>query len=159
MESSKFGYWLQVTANIGILAGLILVGLQMVQSNSLVATQLISDGMDSAITRDLSVLGETPNLSMMRIMYEPEKATKEDYVIADLLYNVILKQLFRAEYLLQRGTYGGTPEGFARVNAWYFGCPYGVAFLDQLIDSGVLTSSLPKVKMMRPSPSGALIPT
>jgi hypothetical protein len=54
MESSKLGYWLQVSANIGILAGLILVGLQMTQSNSLAATQLLSDNIESQITHDLA---------------------------------------------------------------------------------------------------------
>ena len=34
MESSKVGYWLQVGANIGILAGLVLVALQMEQNQS-----------------------------------------------------------------------------------------------------------------------------
>jgi hypothetical protein len=138
MESSKFGYWLQVSANIGILAGLILVGFQIAQSNSLTATQLFSDSIESQITRDLAVLGETPHLSMMRVMYEPEKATREDYVVADSLYMVIIRQLVRTELLAREGLYGGgrsgvSPEGFAGINYFLFGCPYGIAFLDQWI--------------------------
>lgn len=146
MESSKFGYWLQVSANIGILAGLILVGFQIAQSNSLTASQLLSNSIESQITRDLAVLGETPNLSMMRVMYEPEKATREDYVVADSVYMVIIRQLLRTELLTREGLYGGggnagSPEGFARINYSLFGCPYGIAFLDQWIDS-ISVSSL-----------------
>ncbi len=35
MESSKFGYWLQVGANVGFLLGLVFVGLQMQQDREL----------------------------------------------------------------------------------------------------------------------------
>ncbi len=43
MESSKFGYWLQIGANLGILAGLILVGLQLQQNSRLMELQIIND--------------------------------------------------------------------------------------------------------------------
>ena len=40
MESSNSGHWLQIVANIGIIAGLFLVGVQVMQSNTLAASQL-----------------------------------------------------------------------------------------------------------------------
>ena len=46
MEVSKFGYWLQVGANVGILVGLILVGLQMKQTSDVLEVQLIQQNSD-----------------------------------------------------------------------------------------------------------------
>lgn len=43
MDFTKTGNWLQVTANLGIVAGLILVGVQLQQNTDLLKTQLLDD--------------------------------------------------------------------------------------------------------------------
>jgi len=45
--------------------------------------------------RELALLGETPELSMSRVLFEPEAATREDYFVADRVYSAILRQLAR----------------------------------------------------------------
>lgn len=42
MELSKFGYWLQIGANLGLIAGLILVSAQVKQANDLHKAHLIN---------------------------------------------------------------------------------------------------------------------
>jgi hypothetical protein len=137
MESGKVGHWLQVAANIGILAGLLLVGGQMMQSNTLAASQLFSESVDSQIARQLAQLGEQPDASMRRVMYEPDDATKDDYFIADLLYDITYRQLIRAQVLYDSDLYGPisriNPEGFAGLNYRIFACPFGISWLDQRI--------------------------
>ena len=51
MESSKLGYWLQVGANIGLLAGLILVGFQIQQNSQILRTQVITEEADEPLIR------------------------------------------------------------------------------------------------------------
>ncbi len=139
MESSKVGSWLQIGANVGILAGLILVSVQIVQSNAITGAELFSDNLESTVTRDLALVGETPNQAMLRVMTEPEKATRNDYFIANHLYLVIIRQLNRASLLSNSGFYGTDDNidamGFVGINYHLFSCAYGVAWLDQLLDS------------------------
>ena len=46
MISDKVGYWLQVIANVGLLAGLIMVGLQIYQSNLIALSQVYQHRAD-----------------------------------------------------------------------------------------------------------------
>lgn len=137
MEPGKVAHWLQIVANLGILAGIVLVFVQIRQSNEITGAQLFSDGMESAIARDLALIGETPERSMIQVMYEPETATREDYFVADHIYMAITRQFYRTIVLSEADLYG-TWEGldtqrFISGNAILFACPYGLAFLDQTI--------------------------
>ena len=58
MESSRVGYWLQVAANIGILAGLALVGFQMQQNSDLLRMQLLKEEASSYLATEAVILGE-----------------------------------------------------------------------------------------------------
>ncbi len=56
MDSNKFSNWLQVAPNIGILAGLILVGLQMQQNTDLLRMQLLKDEATSYLSTENTIL-------------------------------------------------------------------------------------------------------
>jgi hypothetical protein len=75
MESSKVGYWLQIGANIGILAGLILVIFQMNQNSELLRVQLIKQDGDAYIANEMAIAGENYAEVWARVLndpYEPE---------------------------------------------------------------------------------------
>ena len=139
MDSSKVNSWLQIGANFGILAGLILVSVQIVQSNAITGAELFSDNLESTVTRELSQVGETPEESMWRVMYDPDKATPQDYFVADRIYLAIFRQYSRAGVLSRAGYYGTADAvnatGFVRSNFHSFSCPYGLAWLDQVLAS------------------------
>ena len=134
---TRLGTWLQVGANFGILVGLVLVGAQIYQSNEITAAELFSDNLESTVTRELSLLGDTPEISMARILYEPESATRNDYFVADRIYLSTTRQLARAIALSAVDFYGNNDNisvtGFVSVNYHLFACPYGLAWLDQAI--------------------------
>ena len=146
MESSKFGNWLHVGANVGILAGLMLVFAQLQQTNTITSAELFSDNLESVITRELALLGETPELSMSRVLFEPETATREDYFVIDRVYSAILYQLRRAILLSDAGFYGTSENidarGFVNLNYRIFASPYGLSWLDQAAEEWMPT---PKV--------------
>jgi hypothetical protein len=134
---TRLDTWLQIGANTGILVGLVLVGAQIYQSNEITAAELFSDNLESTVTRELGLLGDTPEISMARILYEPEKATRNDYFVADRIYLSITRQLARAVVLSAENFYGNNDSigvtGFVSVNYHLFACPYGLAWLDQTI--------------------------
>ena len=83
MESSKVGYWLQVGANIGILTGLIMVGLQINQASYLVRNQLVSDQTSDRMAAMASMLGESPAEVVAKAVTTPEQLTDAELVVMD----------------------------------------------------------------------------
>ena len=78
MEVSKVGYWLQVGANVGILVGLVLVGLQMNQNAALLRIQLLKQEADSYVATEMAIAGENFAESWARIQEQPEKVSLKD---------------------------------------------------------------------------------
>ncbi len=72
MESSKFGYWLQIGANVGMLIGLILVGLQMQQNSKLMELQIINDQNEAYIDGLWAAAGEQYADVWEKHLTEPE---------------------------------------------------------------------------------------
>ena len=63
MNSSKVAGWLQVAANVGIVAGLILVGVQLKQNSDLLKTQLLYEESKRLVELETQVVGEIgPNI-------------------------------------------------------------------------------------------------
>lgn len=138
MEVSKFSNWLQAAGAIGVIASLVLVAVQLRDSNRIASGQMFSESVDSTITVNVAQLGETPNESMVRVLYKPETATVEDYYVADRIYDVLFRILVRIHVFHDLGLYGTEgvdPRGFISVHYHVFACPYGLAWLDQAKDA------------------------
>jgi hypothetical protein len=135
MGLSKVGYWLQIVGNLGILAGIMLVFIQIRQSNEITGAELFSQSLESTVARELALLGETPEFSMTRVLLEPGAATREDFFVADRVYMSILRQFSRAFILSEAGLYGTQESinaiGFININYSLFACPFGLAWLDE----------------------------
>ena len=58
MNNSKISAWIQVTANVGIVIGLLLVGVQLKQNSNLLKTQLLYEESKVAINLETQVIGE-----------------------------------------------------------------------------------------------------
>ena len=58
MNHSKMSDWLQVAANVGIVIGLLLVGVQLKQNSDLLKTQLLYEESHRAIELETQVIGE-----------------------------------------------------------------------------------------------------
>jgi hypothetical protein len=139
--------WLQISASVALLLGLILVGIQINQSNAIAGAELLNTNIESTISREIALFGESPDESMHRVLFEPERATTHDYFVAERVYNTIQKQLTRAHLFASAGLYGvgiATPDGFVRGNFRLYACPYGIASIDQVL------ASLPADSPMRP---------
>ena len=137
MESGKWANWLQILGNLGLVAGLILVAVQIQDSNRIASAEMFSASVDMGVSINTSQFGETPQKSMSKILFEPESATVEDMFVADRVYDAILRQLVRIHVFDELGLFGSetvTPRGYVQLHFEAFACPYGIGWLDQTLE-------------------------
>ena len=100
--ANKVGYWLQVGANVGILIGLVLVGIQIQQNTELTRASLLSEYIDSWATLDQTLQSENFAVTKARAIYTPQELSNSEmlemhghmYTIVDQIRRVIaLNQL------------------------------------------------------------------
>lgn len=138
MARAKLLELLQVAGNLGLIAGLILVGIQITDSNRIASAELFGSSVGSVISINTEQLGDSPGEAMSRVLYDPAAAETSDLYIADRIYDALLRQLVRVHVFDAMGLYGDdelvSPAGFVGLHFEFFACPYGLAWLDQQIE-------------------------
>ena len=81
METTKLGYWLQVGANVGILAGLILVGLQINQNTKISHADLTARSYELAMEFNRTMMGENPSLALAKAAMDPTSLTDDELIV------------------------------------------------------------------------------
>ena len=137
MGKTNFTGWLQVAGNIGLIVGLILVAVQIRDSNRIASAEMFSASVETTVAINIAQLGEAPQESMTRVLYKPNDATLEDFYVADRLYDALFRILVRVHVLDDLGLYGVeeiTPQGFVLIHYHAFASPYGLSWLDQTLE-------------------------
>ncbi len=106
----KLGQWLQVSANIGILAGLILVGLQINQNTELMRLSFYSTEEDGYLTMGATMSGETLAAAWAKAIEEPESLTTAEMVQLEGYLQNVWVQIGRRDYLYEEGLYEVSAE-------------------------------------------------
>jgi hypothetical protein len=91
--------WLQIAGNIGIIAGLILVALQMNQNSDLLATQLIYMESERQLNLETAMMGEDPAAVWAKSMDGSSELTSREQRILDAYLYIQIEQ-WRAVYHL-----------------------------------------------------------
>ena len=133
MAQRRLADWIQAAGTLGLVVSLILVAMQLRDANRIASAQMFSASVDTVIAVNLAQLGESPHDAMGRVLYEPVEATREDYYIADRIYDALFRALVRIHVLDGLGLYGSEevdPRGFVLTHYQAFACPYGLAWLD-----------------------------
>lgn len=130
MNLEKLNRWLQVSANIGIVLGLVLVGFQLKQNSELARIQLLYEESNRAIELETAVVGEQAAEVWAKSIEAPEDLTLAEIRIMEALLWSFLEQL--------RGTYRLAELGLLNEKDWrnraesevtfYFGYPYSRAW-------------------------------
>ena len=97
MESSKLGNWLQVGANIAILAGLILVGVQINQNTELTRLGFYSSEETDYLSMGAMQSGDTLAGAWAKAIDDPESLSTAEMVQLDGYLQNILHQLQRRD--------------------------------------------------------------
>lgn len=137
MRNKSLTDWIQIAGNVGLIAGLVLVAVQIRDSNRIASAEMFSASIESTVEINTAQLGETPQESMSRVLYQTKQATVEDFYVADRIYDALLRILVRVHVFEELGVYGSdeiTPLGFVQMHYHAFACPYGIAWLDQAIE-------------------------
>lgn len=126
MDSGRFVNWLQIAGNFGLIAGLVLVAIQINQNTEIARAQLVSESYRAQMEVPLALMGEEPAKSWSRAIHAPEELTDEDLVVLDAMLFKGWLNLSRIEYLVDLG-YGGGVEEPAKLFAWdYLNHPFGM---------------------------------
>ena len=130
MNSDRLSGWLSLGANLGVVAGLALVLLQMNQNESLLRIQILNQYFDSYIAADTAFAGEN-----LPAIWEKSAVAPEDLSLADM--RALEAQTF-SPVTRWISLYRLSESGIAEESLWkdqvaldagyYFGTPYGRAW-------------------------------
>ena len=83
MNWNKANHFLQIGANLGILLGLLLVGVQINESNRIANAQFIADDYTVTMTSYELIIGESLSGAWARASSNSSELTDEDIVVID----------------------------------------------------------------------------
>lgn len=110
MDYSKLNNWLTVAANVGIVIGLLLVGVQLKQDSDLTKIQLLYKESQRAVELELQVVGEKGAEVWAKSIEDPENLTLEEVRIMEALLWSFVE--------VQRGTYRLATLGLIEDSDW-----------------------------------------
>lgn len=125
MDSDGFGRWLALAGNLGVIAGLVLVAVQINQNTQITRAQIANDYFMADMALELAMMGENPAQSWSKAVYAPGTLTTEDAVVLDRYFNYGLVQIHRFREMEEMGL---APEGWEeRVGylRWHLGNEVG----------------------------------
>ena len=86
---------LQILTNIAVLAGIILLVYELNQASNLTRAEVYDAAWSSAVTRNLTLLGESPAETLAKALYTPEDLSQSDALILNQFYNSLLTSWYR----------------------------------------------------------------
>ena len=135
MDMDKVIQWLMVTSHLGILAGLILVGVQINQDNELTRLQIFSDTTTSRIQMHEALMGDNPAPVVMKSLTHPEDLTLEDLRIMDAYLLAAVNEERRRMVLEENGLQVTAVEE-EDLLLFYFGNKFAQAWWQQFMSDG-----------------------
>jgi ketosteroid isomerase-like protein len=130
MDTAKFNHWLQIAANVGIVAGLVMVGVQLKQNSDLLRTQILYEESARSIALETQVIGEEGARVWAKAMTEPTELSLEEKRIMEAFLWSYTEQL-RGMLLLADLGLMEEHDWKARIESdagFYFGSRYGLAW-------------------------------
>ena len=180
MNSDTISRWLQITANLGVIGGLILVAVQINQSVEITKAQMINDYHIADMQLEMKMMGEEPIQSWVKAVYSPDDLSEEDRAILDRYFNFGFIQIRRLaemrqyglaeEDLSQRIDYLGWHLGNAAGRRWWNdgkdrcgdspdqSCLDFVAQVRIALTNAGIDRNQQVLDRMLPSPQGTLLP-
>lgn len=130
MNSSKLSDWLQIAANVGIIVGLLLVGIQLKQNSDLLRTQLLFEESGRQVQLESQVIGEVGAEVWAKSIANPRNLSLAEQRIMEAFLWSFVEQLRSMRLLAELGLLDDS-EWKARVEsdaAFYLANEYGRAW-------------------------------
>jgi hypothetical protein len=103
MVIDKLTRWLTLLANLAVLAGIILVAIQIQQNTDITKAQMANEYYLLDAQLELAMMGDSPAQSFQKAVYSPDELNKEDAVILDRYFNFGFVQLGRIRAMIELG--------------------------------------------------------
>lgn len=103
METSKVANWLQILANFGIIAGLILVAIQINQNTKIASADFRSRGFEIVAQYQLAMIGENPSSAVAKAATNPDDLTDEELLILRRIFSFWVNVDSRRELDIEAG--------------------------------------------------------
>jgi hypothetical protein len=103
MKKIEVGQILSILANVGVLAGLILVAIQINQGSRVAKAQLENDYFLADMQLELAMMGDAPIASWIKAVYAPDEITQHDVAVLDRYFNFGVVQIRRMRQMQQLG--------------------------------------------------------
>lgn len=142
----RISSWLQITANVGILGGLVLVGFQLEQNSEILQAQMMSAESQSVIDQEMQIVGEQGAAAWVSAMSDPTNVSPVHHRIMESIYWSAIESWRHIEDLNKRGLADVDPNFRVSDEAgWYFGNTYGQAWWNTRRQDANLSEDLKKV--------------
>jgi len=132
VELERLNRWLSLAANLGLLAGLILVAYEINQNSQLARAQLVNEG--NLATNELwaHLMGENPVESIAKSIEEPTSMSYGEFMAVDAALYTSLNLSYRNYQLAQEGVFEETDwkQSVEAYAAWFLANPFGRAWWD-----------------------------
>jgi hypothetical protein len=103
MNMTKINPWLNFAANVGVIAGLILVAVQINQNTEITKAQIANDYFLADMNLELAMMGDDPADSWVKAVYAPNEISRLDAVILDRYFNYGVVQIQRLQQMHELG--------------------------------------------------------
>ena len=135
MNMDKANQWLMVFSHLGILAGLILVGIQIKQDNELTRVQIFSETTSSRIQMHESLMGDNPAPTVMKSLTAPENLTLEEIRVMDAYLLTAVNEARRRMVLAKEGLRVDSAEE-ENILIFYFGNRFAQEWGKEITSNG-----------------------
>ena len=133
MNLPKPASWASILANLGLLAGMVLVAYEINQNSQLARMALVNEGIVASNEFWANLMGEKPARVVAMAVECPESMSYSDYFEMDAYLFTGMNFLYRNYQLAQEGIF--TEEDWqaevAGYTGWYLGNPFGRAWWDE----------------------------
>ena len=103
MITDKLNRWFTMLVNLSVLAGIVLVAIQIQQNTDITKAQMANEYYLLDAQLELTMMGESTALSLEKAIYFPDELNQEDAVILDRYFNFGILQLQRIRKMIELG--------------------------------------------------------
>lgn len=126
MNTNQVNRWLTLAANVGVLAGLIVLIVEIRQSSAIAEAQFYLDQVESNETLEFTMLGDNPASVWERSVFDPESLSPADIRVMDAYLSSRLYVWWNMFELERRGFVepGATAANVRDSVEFFFGNPF-----------------------------------
>lgn len=125
MDLGQLNSWLGIVANLGVVAGLVLVALQIRQNTLITKAQVANDWFLADMQLELAMMGENPAATWAKAVVAPDDLDDREAAVLDRYFNFGLVQIQRLQKMHELGVADAEWMERASYLSWHLGNEVG----------------------------------